>query len=64
MTGMPIYLCLHFPLITKNSHSSNFPFPPNNDSSSMLVPEQQQARVWVWAAGGLVALCGGTEVGG
>ena len=48
----------------KHCHSLNFPFSPNNGSSSMLVPEQQQARLWVWAARGWGALCGGTEVGG
>lgn len=65
VTGMPVYIyvCIS-PDYWKHCLSLNFPFSPNNDSSSTLVPEQQQARVWVWAAGGLVALCGGTEVGG
>ena len=48
----------------KHCHSLNFPFPTNNGSSSALVPEQQQARVWMWAAGGWGALCGGAEVCG
>ena len=48
----------------KHCHSLNVPFPPDNGSSSILVPEQQQAWVWVWAAEGWGALCGGTEVCG
>ena len=65
MTGIPVNLWFHFPLITENTVVPWLSlFQPTHGSSSTLVPEQQQARLWVWAAGDLVALCGGTEVCG
>ena len=63
--GGPVNLGLHFPLITENTvvHWLSL-FQPTHGSSSVLVPEQQQAWLWVWAAGGWGALCAGSEVCG